>query len=152
MKKIFTEILSLSIVFLVCISCAGQNQNTATKIDKKDIKPSSPELEGFVSPIEIMPRFPGCEGQGLVKKELEECAKNKMLTYIYENLEYPEQAKKKGIEGRAIIQFKVDIDGSMKDVKLIRDLEEGCGKAALKVIKKMQAEYKWIPELKEERL
>jgi len=145
MKKRFLEILTFSIVLLLCISCVGQKQNAPAKVDKNDEKSTSSKAEDMVDPIEVLPRFPACEDQDLGRSEMEECAKTAMLTYIYTNLEYPEQTKKNGIEGRSIIQFQIDIDGAMKNVKLIRGFEEECDEAALKVVKKMQSEFIWVP-------
>jgi len=43
--------------------------------------------------VEVMPRFPGCESELAENKEKENCAKTKMLQYVYANLVYPEEAK-----------------------------------------------------------
>ena len=100
--------------------------------------------------VERMPRFPGCEDKGLENREEERCALNIMLEYIYENLEYPEEAKAKGIEGMVVVQFLIDNKGNILDPKVVRDLEreaciKSCGDAALEMMKKMQKDVTWIP-------
>ena len=91
---------------------------------------------------EVMARFPGCEDMSGDNKDIEECAKEKMLDYIYANLEYPEEAIKKGTEGMNIVQFVIDTNGNVTEPKLVRDIGDGTGAAALKVVENMP---KWRP-------
>jgi periplasmic protein TonB len=95
--------------------------------------------------VEQMPRFPGCEDKG-TDKEKDDCAKGKMLEYIYKNLKYPAIARENGVEGQAVLQFVVDKDGSITDVKIARDPGAGCGAAAESVILSMNnMGKKWTP-------
>lgn len=96
--------------------------------------------------VEEMPRFPGCEDKGLGRAELKKCAEDEMLKFIYSNIKYPAVARENGIEGRAILQFIVQKDGSIKDVKVLRDPGGGTGMEAERVIKLMNdMPTKWIP-------
>lgn len=92
------------------------------------------ELEAFISYKEEMPRFPGCEDETLSDSDKRECSSKKLIEYVYKNLEYPEEAKTKKIEGLVVVQFYIEINGSMSDIKLVRDIGSGCGDAALDVI------------------
>ncbi|HEX6981874.1 MAG TPA: energy transducer TonB [Balneolaceae bacterium] len=58
--------------------------------------------------------------------------------WLYNQTEYPERARRAGIEGRVIIQFIVNKKGEVENAKVIRGIGGGCDKAALKVIKKAQ--------------
>jgi protein TonB len=79
-------------------------------------------------------------------KEKEECAKGKMLQYIYKNLNYPAIARENGVEGMCVIQFVVDRTGSVTGAKVVRDIGAGCGDAALKVVNGMNnMAQKWTP-------
>ena len=49
------------------------------------------------------------------------------------------------IQGKAIIQFVVNKQGKLEELKLLRDPGSGCGDAAMEVIKKMKDEITWIP-------
>ena len=100
------------------------------------------ENEEVLKVVEQMPRFPGCEGQGLDKNAVGKCAQDKMLQYIYNNLKYPSEAKENGIDGMVVLQFKVEKDGSINDAKIIRDVKGGCGAEALRVVNSMPA---WTP-------
>ena len=95
--------------------------------------------------VQQMPRFPGCEELQTLR-EKNECSNQKFMEYIYENLEYPEEAIKNKTEGRVVMRFTVTKDGSIKNVKILRDIGNGCGEAAKKVILSMNnMEQKWIP-------
>ena len=95
--------------------------------------------------VEEMPRFPGCEEKGLSNDALKECSNNKLSMFIGENLKYPKDARESSVQGKAIIQFVVNKQGKLEELKLLRDPGSGCGDAALEVIKKMKDEITWIP-------
>lgn len=107
--------------------------------------PPAPVEEEIFKVVEQMPRFPGCEDKG-TEKEKEDCAKTKMLEYIYSNLKYPAIARENGVEGQVVLQFVVDKDGSITDTKIVRDIGAGCGEAASKVVDGMNnMGKKWLP-------
>lgn len=64
--------------------------------------------------------------------------------HVSENLVYPEQARRMGVEGTVYLQFVVDKDGSLTDVKVIRGIGSGCDEEAVRVIKNAP---KWKPGL-----
>jgi protein TonB len=106
-------------------------------------QPEEPKEAEIFKVVEQMPRFPGCEDQG---PEKEECAKTKMLQYIYENLKYPAIAKENGVEGMAVLQFVVTETGKVDDVKIVRDIGAGCGDAGKKVVEAMNnLPERWTP-------
>ncbi|HKK44037.1 MAG TPA: energy transducer TonB [Balneolaceae bacterium] len=57
------------------------------------------------------------------------------LAALQKKINYPEMARKAGIEGRVIIQFIVTEDGSVESPKVIRGIGGGCDKEALRVVK-----------------
>jgi len=63
-------------------------------------------------------------------------------TYLNQNLKYPSQARRMGIEGVAIVRFVVNTDGTIQDVELLRKLGGGTDEVALEVVKNSP---KWIP-------
>lgn len=65
-----------------------------------------------------------------------------MFAYIHKNLKYPELAKEKGIQGRVFVQFVIEKDGSISNVKILRGIGGGCDEAAMEMIKNMP---KWKP-------
>jgi protein TonB len=54
---------------------------------------------------------------------------------VQKRIKYPEMARKAGIEGKVIVQFVVDIDGSILNPRVVRGIGGGCDKAALDALK-----------------
>ncbi|MEL6558742.1 MAG: M56 family metallopeptidase, partial [Bacteroidota bacterium] len=65
-----------------------------------------------------------------------------MYNYLANNIKYPEQAQRLGVEGRVFVQFIVHKDGSLSGVKTIKGIGAGCDAEAVRVIKNMP---NWIP-------
>ena len=58
------------------------------------------------------------------------------------NFKVPAEASKKKLEGKAIIEFMVERDGSLSEFKIVKDLGYGIGNEAIRTIK---LSPKWIP-------
>ena len=65
-----------------------------------------------------------------------------LMKYISENLRYPQQAREIGTQGFVYVTFVVERDGSLTDIKILRDIGAGCGEEAVRIVKTMP---KWIP-------
>ena len=95
--------------------------------------------------VEEMPRFPGCEDLE-TEAEKKSCADAKMLDYIYSNLVYPAEAIEKNVVGHVVLQFMVETDGFISEIKIGREIGFGCGQAAVNVIESMNTMGKvWRP-------
>lgn len=55
--------------------------------------------------------------------------------YVQKNLKYPAQARRMGIEGKVFVQFVVDKDGNINDVKAVKGIGAGCDEEAVRVLK-----------------
>ncbi|OOQ58510.1 M56 family metallopeptidase [Mucilaginibacter pedocola] len=62
--------------------------------------------------------------------------------YIGKNVRYPAIAREHNVQGRVILTFVVEKDGSLSDVKVLRGIGSGCDEEAVRVIK---ASPKWTP-------
>ncbi|MEN7547907.1 energy transducer TonB [Rapidithrix thailandica] len=62
--------------------------------------------------------------------------------YVAKNMKYPSQARRMGIEGKVFVQFVVDKDGTITDVKAIRGIGGGADEEAVRVVKNAD---KWTP-------
>ena len=65
-----------------------------------------------------------------------------LLDFMDQNVNYPEQAKKDGVEGRVEVGFVVDTDGNITDPEVIRSVHPLLDAEALRVVKLMP---KWKP-------
>ena len=75
--------------------------------------------------IEVKPDFPG----GI----------NKFYKFVGDNYQTPEE---EGLKGKVYVTFVVEKDGSLTDIKVIRDIGYGTGKEGIRVLKKCP---KWTP-------
>ena len=78
--------------------------------------------------VDEMPEFPG----GI----------NEMMKFLQENMKYPDEAKKAGIQGRVIVQFVVAADGGISDAHILRAVDPLIDAEALRVVNSMP---KWKP-------
>ncbi len=78
--------------------------------------------------VEQMPTFPGGEAE--------------LMKYLSKNLSYPTLAAEHGIQGTVLLQFVVQKDGSIGEVKVVRSKDPDLDKEAVRVVKGMP---KFIP-------
>ena len=57
---------------------------------------------------------------------------------LYKDIQYPEIARKAGVEGRVFLQFVVDEQGNVQDVVVTRGIRAGIDEEAIRAISKMQ--------------
>lgn len=62
--------------------------------------------------------------------------------YVQKAMKYPAQARRMGVEGKVFIQFVVEKDGSLTDIKILKGIGSGCDEEAVRVLK---AAPKWKP-------
>lgn len=63
-------------------------------------------------------------------------------SYVGQNIQYPEIAKRAGVEGKIFLSFVVSKSGSISDVQVVKGIGAGCDEEAVRVIRGMQA---WNP-------
>ena len=79
--------------------------------------------------VEVMPEFPDGGMPGL-------------MNFLSNNIKYPVNAQKRGVQGRVSVQFIVNADGSISDVGIIRAVDPDLDGEAVRVISTMP---KWKP-------
>ena len=78
--------------------------------------------------VEQMPSFPG--------------GPSALFEYLSKNIKYPAVAEENGVQGRVIVTFVVERDGSITDVKVVKSVDPSLDKEAIRVTKSMPH---WIP-------
>jgi TonB family protein len=73
--------------------------------------------------------------------------KNALLSYLSKNVKYPVIAEENGIQGDVIVQFDVEKDGSVVDVKIVKSIDTSLDKEALRVVRNMPP--RWKPAIKD---
>ena len=95
---------------------------------KKAAAPSAEDNSDVFNVVEKMPEFEG--------------GMDGMMSFLQKNIKYPAEAKEKGTEGRVIVQFVVNKDGSITDAKIVKSVSPELDAEALRVVKAMP---KWTP-------
>ena len=90
--------------------------------------PKHEEENKIFDVVEQMPSFPGGPAA--------------LMKYLSENMRYPAVAEENGIQGRVTVQFVVEKDGSVTDVKTMKSVDPALDREAERVVKSMP---KWIP-------
>ena len=93
-----------------------------------EVEEEEVEEQQIFQVVEEMPEFPG--GMG-------ECMK-----WLGKNMKYPTISQENGVQGRVIVQFVVNKDGSIVDPVVVRGVDPYLDKEALRVIAMMP---KWKP-------
>ena len=119
------------------ISCSSE----ATKTDdvKENVTTVKPDVEEVPAEkaetkdevfmvVEKMPEFPG--------------GMQELINYLSKNVKYPASAMKKNVQGRVIVQFVVEKDGTPTEFKVLRSVDPDLDAEALRVMKEMP---KWKP-------
>ena len=114
------------------------NQEGADDVDKfkavqeqvvvKEPEPEKPKEEEIFVAVEQQAEFPG--GQAALMK------------WLGNNIRYPESAQANGVQGRVIVKFVVEKDGSIGATTIVKGVDKDLDKEALRVVKKMP---KWQP-------
>ena len=73
---------------------------------------------------------------------------NTFSAWVNKNLQYPEIAKENGVQGRVTLQFTVNTDGSVSDVKVLRGVDSSLDKEAVRIVSQSP---KWTPGKQRER-
>ena len=94
----------------------------------KENIPIEPNDMKIYEVVEEMPSFPG--GMGA------------LMSWLSQNIKYPVEAAENGVQGRVLIQFVVEKDGSISDVKVIQSVDPSLDKEAARVVSAMP---KWTP-------
>lgn len=119
------------------ISCS-QDASQTEDAKEEVVAPVSPEAkeapadstakEEVFMVAEQMPEYPG--------------GMKEMLKFLQENVKYPENAMKNNVQGRVIVQFVVEKDGTPTEFKVLRSVDSDLDAEALRVMKAMP---KWKP-------
>jgi TonB family protein len=103
-------------------------QKESTKVDQ-----SSQNDDVYVV-VEDMPQYPGGE--------------EARIKFMIENIKYPEEARKKGVEGTVYVTFVVEKDGAISNIKILRGIGSGCDEEAMRVIALMPS---WKPGIQRDK-
>ncbi|MFK7809029.1 MAG: hypothetical protein AB8F74_14595 [Saprospiraceae bacterium] len=112
------------LVFWVCLSC--NNTPTSPRKTSRVRITSTDSLEAdqdtaIYRVLPIMPIFLSCEEEDNQRSQ-RQCTSDRLIKYLYENIQYESPPQDKGIfYTKTIVQFVIEKDGSISNVKVSRD-------------------------------
>ena len=110
----------------------ASTEDTGQKVEVKyvpvKVVEEEPEEQTIFEVVEQMPDFPG----GMAA----------LMQFLGKNIKYPTIAQENGTQGRVIVQFVVNKDGSIVDPRVVKSVDPYLDKEALRVIGTMP---KWKP-------
>lgn len=136
-------VITLSL-FVACQQTTKENDSVST--DSQTLEATEIQKETTFTPTETVSENIE-KNTETVFTVVEESAmfpggQDELIKYLAQNIKYPKQARVRGVEGLVSVSFVVEKDGSLTDIKLLRDIGSGCGQEALRVVKEMP---KWKP-------
>ena len=113
MKKLFL----MSVMALFCLMTANAQKTVVSEKNQK-----------VYDTVDQLPEFPG----GMPA----------LISYMQNNIKYPKDAEKQKVEGRVLVQFVVETDGSISDVKVAKEVFPSLDAEGIRVVQTMP---KWTP-------
>ena len=95
-------------------------------------------VEEEAIPFQLVEKQPSFKGGG----------PNEFTKWVNQRLVYPEIAKENGVQGRVTLQFTVEKDGSVTNVKVLRGVDPSLDKEAVRVV---SSSPKWVPGKQRDR-
>lgn len=109
------QAIYLLLLLMLSAGASAQNQKAANKTEAYAV-------------VERMPQYPGGE--------------DSLMVFLGRNMRYPVIAAENGIQGKVIVRFVVQKDGSIGDVEIVRSLDAACDKEVIRLVRSMP---RWKP-------
>ena len=111
------------------INNGTHNKKISSSSYSKDFKIKDPKVENKVfESVEEMPSFPG--------------GMSALMKYLADNVKYPVDAQENGLQGRVVVSFVVERDGSITNVQAVRSVYPSLDRGAVRVVGAMP---RWKP-------
>ena len=117
--------LILLLLFIPLVSFGQETQQQNNEFD---------ELKQTPLNLDDVPMFRSCKN--VFKSQRRNCFQNKMNKHISKHFYYPKYAQNRGIQGKVFIQFIIEKDGSISEIKT-RGPDKSLEDVAVKIIKKL---------------
>ena len=111
------KLVLLSLMAICCLMTANAQKTVVSQTNQK-----------VYDTVDQMPEYPG--------------GMQAMIEFLQTNMKYPEDAAKQKVEGRVMVQFVVETDGSVSDVHVAKQVFPSLDAEAIRVV---QAMPKWTP-------
>ena len=142
MKKLLLLLLCVPLIgFGQDLKVVETNDDDQGVVDENEWEDTEIEEKNEPNRIFIrvgeMPVFKDSCDLSMSESEKEGCTQKNVIKFISKNVKYPEIAKVNGIEGRVIIEFVVEKDGKVGEVKILRGVDKYIDREAIRVIESL---------------
>ena len=118
-KERMKKLIMMSLMAFFCLTTISAQKTVVSKKNQK-----------VYDVVEKMPQYPG----GMVA----------LFEFLEKNLKYPADAQKQKVEGRVIVSFIVETDGSISDINIVRKVFPSLDEEAVRLLGMMP---RWSPGL-----
>ena len=116
-----------------------EDNNQAIEIqDYREAEVEEEEVEEEAIPFQLVEQKPSFNGGDA----------NEFSKWVNSRLVYPDIAKENGVQGRVTLQFTVEADGRVTNVRVLRGVDESLDKEAVRVV---SSSPKWKPGKQRDR-
>lgn len=122
------KVVSDEVETTATVDIQEQSTEEAIEFTPIDVQDEEEAEEEIFQVVEKMASFPGGNA--------------KLMEFLRKELVYPQIAIDNNVQGRVFVQFVVNRDGSIQDVKVTRGVDPILDEEAIRVVKKMP---KWVP-------
>ncbi len=124
MMSIMAMPVILGATIMLTSQCTSRENDLEVEKETVDQKSATLNVEDHVfTVVQQMPQFIGGDSA--------------LMNYLTSNVEYPAVAKENGIQGRVYVEFTVDKDGAIIDVKILKGVAPVLDAEAIRVVKQM---------------
>ena len=111
------ELILMTVMAVFCLTTASAQKTVVSQKNQK-----------VFEVVEQMPEYPG----GMMA----------MMEFLQDNMKYPADAEKQKVQGKVMVSFIVETDGSISDVKVMKNVFPSLDAEAIRVVKAMP---RWTP-------
>ena len=128
MRWSYLALIPVLAVFMFACNPSKKGQEPEPAASEADVLTIEDDVLSFQD-VEIKPTFNGVDADEFAR-------------WVNSQLKYPEQAKQDGITGRVTLQFTIETDGSVTDVKVLKGVREDLDSESVRVV---SSSPKWEP-------
>ena len=111
------KLILMTVMAVFCLTTASAQKTVVSQKNQK-----------VYEVVDQMPEFPG----GMMA----------MMEFLQDNMKYPADAEKQKVQGKVMVSFIVETDGSISDVKVMKNVFPSLDAEAIRVVKAMP---RWTP-------
>ena len=120
------KVLLMSLMAMFCLTSVSAQKTVVAKKNQKVYEQKDDQKVFEI--VEKMPEFPG--------------GMEALFSFFSNNVHYPDDAKEQGVEGRVMVKFVVEKDGSLSGVEVVQKASPSLDAEAMRVVKAMP---NWTP-------